>query len=358
MSSLFKPFKIGSMDIKNRFIRSATTSYWSDERGIIRPEIITLYSKLAAGHIGLIVKGHLYIQDSGKAHIGMAGISHEYHIPHLRKLTNEVHKFDAKIIAQLNHGGFHSLIDKAGPSQYLVGEEKARRLSHDEIHEIIEAFGKAAERAIRAGFDGVQIHGAHGYLISQFLSRLVNHRRDEWGGSLENRMRLLLGVYEEIREKIGNDLPILLKINCDDFSQKGFTIKDSMKVTEVICKKGLDTIEVSGGGQGRQENLQSRAQSLNPELSEASFAGYAKKIRKVIQPTPLALVNGIRSRKCMETLLREDIADLISMSRPFIREPNFIRQLRAGQKKATCTSCDLCISDKVFSKMMLRCHLP
>jgi len=357
MSSLFKPFKIGSMDIKNRFIRSATTSYWSNERGIIQSEIITLYGKLAVGHIGLIVKGHLYVKDSGKAHIRMAGISHDYHIPNLKKLTNEVHKYGSKIIAQLNHGGLNSLIDKAGPSQYRVGDEKARGLSSDEIHEIIQAFGKAAERAIIAGFDGIQIHGAHGYLISQFLSRLVNQRTDEWGGSLEKRMRLLLQVYEKIREKIGNDLPVLLKINCDDFSPKGFTVEDSVKVTEVICKKGLNTIEVSGGGQGRQQNLRSRAQSLNPELREASFAGYAKKIGEVTQHTPLALVNGIRSLNCMETLLTEGIADLISMSRPFIREPNLIRQFMAGQKKATCTSCDMCISDKVFSKMMLRCHL-
>jgi 2,4-dienoyl-CoA reductase-like NADH-dependent reductase (Old Yellow Enzyme family) len=130
-----------------------------------------------------------------------------------------------------------------------------------------------------------------------------------------------------------------------------------MKVAEVICKKGLNLLEISGGGLGRHQNLKGRAQSLNPELSEAPFAGYAQIIREVTQPTPLALVNGIRSLKCMETLLMEGIVDLISMSRPFIREPNLIRQFMTGQKKATCTSCDMCISDKVFSKMMLRCHL-
>jgi 2,4-dienoyl-CoA reductase-like NADH-dependent reductase (Old Yellow Enzyme family) len=357
MSSLFKPFKIGSMDIKNRFMRSATTSYWSDERGIIQPEIIALYSKLAMGRVGLIVKGHLYVKDSGKAHVRMAGISHDYHVPNLKMLTNEVHKYGSKIVAQLNHGGINSLIDKAGPSPYLVDDEKTGVLSSDDIHEIIQAFGKAAERAIIAGFDGVQIHGAHGYLISQFLSRLVNRRTDGWGGNLKNRMRLLLQVYEEIRDKIGKGLPILLKINCDDFSPKGFTIEDSLKVTEVICKKGLNAIEVSGGGLGRQQNLRSRAQSHDPKLREAIFAGYAKKLREVAQPTPLALVNGIRSLECMETLITENIVDLISMSRPFIREPNLIKQFMSGQKKATCTSCDACISEKVFSKMMLRCHL-
>ena len=346
------------MELQNRFMRSATTSYWSDERGIIRPEIITVYGNLAKGHVGLIVKGHLYVMDSGKVHSGMAGISHDYHIPPLQKLTNEVHKYGAKILAQLNHGGLNSLIDKAGPSHYSIGQNKTRRLSGEEIQKIIKAFGNAAERAIRAGFDGVQIHGAHGYLISQFLSRLVNQRTDEWGGNLENRMRLLLQVYAEIRETIGSDLPVSLKINCDDFSPEGFTIEDSVKVTETICKKGLTILEISGGGLGRHEHLRERARSLNPDLKEASFAGAAQQIREVTRSTPLALVNGIRSLKCMEILLTEGIVDLISMSRPFIREPNLIKQLMTGQVKATCTSCSLCSADTVFGKMMLKCHLP
>ena len=357
MSSLFKPFKIGSMEIKNRFMRSATTSYWSDDQGIIRPEIINLYSRLAAGDIGLIVKGHLYVKDSGKAHNGMAGISHDYHIPNLRKLTDEVHKYDAKIIAQLNHGGLYSIVDKVGPSRYVSDDGEARQLTSEEINEIVEAFGKAAERAITAGFDGVQIHGAHGYLISQFLSRLVNQRSDEWGGNLKKRMRLLLKVYRSIREKIGDSLPVLLKINCDDFSSKSFTIEDSVNVSEVICNKGLNAIEVSGVGVDSQQNLRIRAQSLDPELSEAAFSGYALKIKEVTRLTPVALVNGIRSLKCMKAIIDKDVADLISMCRPFIREPDLVKQLKSGQKKTTCTSCGGCISNEVFGKMMLRCHL-
>jgi 2,4-dienoyl-CoA reductase-like NADH-dependent reductase (Old Yellow Enzyme family) len=357
MSLLFEPFKIGSMTIKNRFVRSATTSYWSTKQGIIRPEIIDLYRSLAKGGVGLIIKGHLYIKDSGKAHAGMAGISNDLHVPKLMELTKQVHKNEGKIIAQLNHAGIFSLNDKAGPSEYTVGRYKARALSSDEIQDIIEAFGHAAERAMAAGFDGVQIHGAHGYLISQFLSRLANSRTDEWGGSLENRMRLLLEAYDEIRSRIGKRVPVMLKINCDDFSLRGFTIRDSVKVAKAICKRGLEAIEVSGGGVGRQEGLRVRAQSLDKELSEASFAGHAVKIRKATQPTPMALVNGIRSLRCMEAILSKNLADLISASRSFIREPDLVKRLKAGQKAATCTSCSICISKEVFNKMMLRCHL-
>jgi 2,4-dienoyl-CoA reductase-like NADH-dependent reductase (Old Yellow Enzyme family) len=357
MSLLFEPFRIGSLEVKNRFVRSATTSYWSDKRGVIRSKIVDLYRALAKGDVGLIIKGHLFVKDSGKAHVGMAGISSDYHIPKLRELTAEVHKNDGKIVAQLNHGGLYSIVDRAGPSEYRVEGGRARALSSEEIHDIVEAFGEAAERAIAAGFDGIQIHGAHGYLISQFLSRLANRRTDEWGGNSENRMRLLLEVYEAIRGSIGDRVPVMLKINCDDFSPSGFTIADAAEVVETICKRGLHAIEVSGGGIGRQEDRRARARSPDQELVEASFAGHAPKIREATKPTPMALVNGIRSLKCMEAIVNKDLADLISMSRPFIREPNLVKRLEAGHKAAACTSCNLCISKEVFSKMMLRCHL-
>jgi 2,4-dienoyl-CoA reductase-like NADH-dependent reductase (Old Yellow Enzyme family) len=357
MSLLFEPCKIGSIEIRNRFIRSATTSYWSDSRGSIRSEIVDFYRRLAKGGVGLIIKGHLYVKDSGKAHVGMAGISDDYHVPKLRKLTSEVHKNNGKIIAQLNHGGVYSIVDRAGPSAQVVQGHKTRALSTEEIYDVVKAFGEAAGRAIVAGFDGVQIHGAHGYLISQFLSRLANRRTDEWGGNLKNRMRLLLEVHDAIRAKVGDSVPVMLKINCDDFSPNGFTIKDSTKAVETICRHGLQAIEVSGGGIARQDNLRARGRSLDQELDEASFAGHAIEIRNVAQSTPMALVNGIRSVRCMEAILNKDIADFISMSRPFIREPDFVKRIKAGQEASTCTSCDICISKEVFGKMMLQCHL-
>ncbi len=357
MSALFEPLKIGSMGIRNRFMRSATTSYWSDDQGVVRPEIISLYRDLAKGGLGLIVKGHLYVADSGKAHKGMAGISSDVHIPKLRELTDAVHEHDGKIVAQLNHAGYSSIADRAGPSEYDGGGWSARALTLDEVGDIVETFGDTADRAMDAGFDGVQIHGAHGYLISQFLSKLANRREDDYGGSLENRMRLLNEVYDGIRERVGRDIPIMLKMNCDDFSPDGFTVEDSVRVAGAICKRGLDAVEISGGGVGRREDLRERARSSDPELAEAAFAGHAGRIREATGSTPVALVNGIRSRLCMEAILEKGVADLISMSRPFIREPDLVERLRAGQPAATCTSCGACQTRDVFGKMMLRCHL-
>ena len=357
MSVLFESYKIGPMEIRNRFMRSATTSYWSDEQGIVRPEIIDLYRGLAEGGVGLIVKGHLYVTDSGKAHVGMAGISGDIHIPKLKELTDAVHEHGGKIVAQINHAGYNSIVDRAGPSEYEGDGWRARTLTSDEIGGIVGAFGDAAARAIEAGFDGVQIHGAHGYLVSQFLSRLANRRTDGYGGSLENRMRLLIEVYDEIRARVEDHIPVLLKMNCDDFSPDGFTVEDSAKVAEAICKRGLDSIEISGGGVGRRNDLRARAMSDDPDLAEAVFVGHAAKIREATGSTPMALVNGIRSLRCMEAIVGKGVADLISMSRPFIMEPDLVKKLEAGQPAAACTSCGLCQSRDVFAKMMLRCHL-
>ena len=357
MSKLFEPYQIGDLDVRNRFMRSATTSYWSDDRGVVKTEIVDLYRNLAAGGVGLIVKGHLYVMDEGKAHTGMAGISQDYHVPGLRKITNAVHEENGKIIAQLNHGGYNSRTDRVGPSDYEGERWSARQLDVDEIHEIVEAFGDATGRAMDAGFDGVQIHGAHGYLISQFLSRLSNRREDRYGGSLENRMRLLEEVYDTVRAQVGGCIPVMLKLNCDDFSPGGFTVEDSVKVSKDICKRGLNLLEISGGGFGQRTELKKRARSSNPTLDEPDFGGYAKNIREVSKPTKLALVSGIRSMPIMQKLIDLDIVDMISMSRPFIREPALVKKLKTGQEKATCISCGACSGRDVFGKTMLRCQL-
>ncbi|MDH5791603.1 MAG: NADH:flavin oxidoreductase [Candidatus Bathyarchaeota archaeon] len=356
MSLLFKPFRIGPMEIGNRFMRSATTSAWSDYRGVVRPEIIDLYRRLAEGGVGLIVKGHLYVTDSGKAHAGMAGISHDFHVPMLRELTDTVHGHGGKIVAQINHAGYNSMVDRAGPSEYEGDGWRARALSSEELYSIVGAFGDAAERAMDAGFDGVQIHGAHGYLVSEFLSRLANRRTDEWGGSLEKRMRLLNEVYDEVRSRVGSSTPVMLKMNSDDFSPDGFTVDDSVEVAEAICKRGVDLLEISGGGVGQQSSLRARARHPNSRVAEANFAGHAEKIRAATKPTPLALVNGIRSRGCMEAIIDMDLADIISMSRPLIREPDIVKRLEAGRSEAACISCGACNRREVFGKNMLRCY--
>lgn len=360
MSILFEPFNIGKLKIRNRFMRSATTSYCSNEQGILRPEIIEIYEKLSRGGVGLIVKGHLYVSDEGKPHSGMAGISNDKHVLGLKELTEAVHSHDGKIVAQLNHAGIDSLIDRAGPSEYHGVEWKARALTRKEILQVVKAFGYAAERVVISGFDGVQLHGAHGYLISQFLSKVSNKRTDCWGGDLRKRMKLLHEIISEIRLRVG-DFPLMVKLNSDDFSPSGFTVDEAVKVAKTLSERDVDLIEVSGGGVGRQSELFARARSSDPNLEEAYFAGHAEKIREATKPMPLALVGGIRSKCTMETILRKDTADLISMSRPFIREPDLVNRLEVSHDRSKCISCDACNPlhgrGRIDAKYILHCHM-
>jgi 2,4-dienoyl-CoA reductase-like NADH-dependent reductase (Old Yellow Enzyme family) len=337
-------------------MRSATTTYNADDRGNLREGAMRLYEDLARGNVGLIVKGHLGITEDGHAHQGMAKISSDENIPTLTEMTRRVHKSGGTIIAQLNHAGFRNMPDRFGPSKFEGSGWSAREMTEDEIFTIIDAFGDAAERAIQAGFDGVQIHSAHGYLVSQFLSGEVNQREDKWGGSLENRMRLLLEVYRIIRKRLG-DIPVMVKLNCDDFSRFGFTIDQCIIVCEVLEKAGIDLIEVSGGGVSRVPELYNRGQHVDPELGELSFAGHSAKIKAALDRTPVALVEGFTTFSTMNAVIERGIADLVSLSRPLIREPDLIQSLREGQEEVTCIRCDACSGIDVFGKTLLRCQL-
>lgn len=352
MSDLFEPYMIRDMLVRNRFMRSATTSAYADENGVVNDTIIKHYSNMSKGECGLIIKGHLYIMDNGKAHPGMAGISNDAQIPMLKKLTDAVHEHDGHIVAQINHAGVVHTPDRAGPSEYGEDDWTAREFTPDEIDAIIQGFGDAAERSMQAGFDGIQIHGAHGYLISQFLSKHVNKRTDKWGGSLENRMRLLMEVYDEVRGRVGN-APVMVKMNSDDFSPEGFTIDESVTVAKAIAAKGIDLIEVSGGGRARRQDLRERAK--NPDYPELDFGGHAVKLREATKPTPMGLVHGFTHLETMEKVIDNDLADMISLSRPFIREPFLVKKLREGKKTVDCIRCDAC--RKNFGVAMMLCPL-
>lgn len=358
MVDLFKPYHIGELEIRNRFIRSATTSAWSDENGVVRDEMIRYYDELAAGGVGLIIKGHMYVDPRGKAHAGMAGIHDDAVIPKLTELTDAVHKRGGAIIAQINFGGYQaSAGEKMGPSDFKGDGWKARAMTTSEIWDVVDKFGAGAERAIKAGFDGVQIHAAHGYLVSEFLSKYANKRTDEWGGELRNRMRLLREVYLDIRGRLGPDAVISMKINGDDFSPDGFTVEESAQVCHALASLGIDMIEVSGGGIGRDDEYRERARHSDLTLSEPAFGGHCEKIRATTRPKPLALVNGFRTKAAMQAIVDRGIADLISMSRPLIREPDLVNNLKEGQEEASCLRCDACETEEVFGKAMLRCRV-
>ncbi len=358
MSVIFSDFKLKHLTLKNRLIRSATTSYWSDEDGILRQPILEYYEKLAKGGLGFIIKGHSYIMESGKAHTGQSGLTNEKHLPKMKELVDIVHSHNVPIIAQLNHAGYSAKADRMTASAFKTDDWEAREATIDDIQSIIESFAYSAELAVQAGFDGVQLHSAHGYLVSQFLSEHVNKREDKYGGSLRNRAQLLFDVFNAVRKKIGSEPIIGAKFNCDDFAAEGgIQIKESLQIAAWLAEKDIDLLEISGGGPKMDRAIRKvrGKPATDSGYYEANFAGHAEKIRKITPNIPLALVDGLRTKTAMENILTTNVADLISMSKPLIIEPDFPNRLEEKQKRSECIDCRKCVSPDRFGKRMLTC---
>jgi 2,4-dienoyl-CoA reductase-like NADH-dependent reductase (Old Yellow Enzyme family) len=358
MAELFDTFQFKNYTLKNRLMRSATTSYWSDEEGILRQPILEYYKKLVKGGIGFIVKGHSYVVESGKAHTGQSGLTHEKHIPKMKELTDLAHAEEVPIVAQINHAGYSAKTDRATASEFIRENFTARELSVDEIETIVENFASAAEIAILAGFDGVQIHGAHGYLVSQFLSDNVNKRQDSYGGPLKNRAKILFDIFDAIKRKIGNAPIVSIKMNCDDFAAEGgIQVSDAVLLASWLDEKGIDMIEISGGGPNQDRKIRKTRgkPSKESEYFEANFSGHTETIRKAIPSVPLSLVDGFRTKRAMDAILCTDIVDLVSISKPTIIEPDIPNKLKAKQKESSCIDCYECVSRDRFGKMMLSC---
>jgi len=344
---LFEPIRINGIVLKNRFVRTATAERMSPPDGTFTQEMVNLYIRLAQGGVGLIITGHAYVHPLGKAESRMTGIHNDSLIPALKKLVDEVHKLDTKIVMQINHSGGRRDKDVGeetpiGPStvEYEPLEIISREMAVEEIEEVIDLFGQAALRVKKAGFDGVEIHSVHGYLINQFLSPLTNKRKDSWGGSLDNRMRFLLEVYRVIREAVGKGYPVLAKIPAGDFVEGGLSVTEARQVAKKLSELGIDAIELSGGLAGSRYRKGRR--DLAWMRKEAYFRPYSKMVKKVTR-CPVILVGGLRKPETMKRIIEEGAADLIGLARPLIREPDFPNRIRRGDvRKAECVSCSNC----------------
>jgi 2,4-dienoyl-CoA reductase-like NADH-dependent reductase (Old Yellow Enzyme family) len=349
MPKLFESTAINSMRLKNRFVRSATFEGMADTDGACTPQLTNLMAELARGEVAVIITGHAYISQQGKARHGQLGVYADELIPGLAQMTDAVHKEGGKILMQIAHAGCNSSVIPAGekavgPSAMEMPQGcSCREMTKAEISETIEDFMQAAVRAKKSGFDGVQLHGAHGYFISQFLSPFYNKRADEYGGSLENRARVVLAVLRGIRSAVGDKFPVLIKINSDDFLEGGFTKNEMVQVAAMLEKEGIDAIEVSGGTHlSPDEYSFSRKTGVVSEDKELYFREAARLYKDKIN-VPLVLVGGIRSYSVAEQVVNEELADYISLCRPLIREPRLIRRWQSGDtSRAACISCNEC----------------
>jgi len=387
MSVLFEPARIGSLELRNRFVRSATVESLCAEDGRVTDAYLKAYERLAKGGAGLIVPGNYYVSWLGRSYPLQTVVDRDEVIDDLRRLVSVVREHGARIVAQLNHGGRQAdpkIIGQKpiGPSAVRdkLSLVKPREMTEEEIEKTIEEFAEGARRMKEAGFDGVQIHAAHGYLVNQFLSAYTNRRRDRWGGSLENRMRFLVEVYKGVRAKVGEGYPILVKINAVDYTKGGVTPEVCVAACRKLEELGIAAIEVSGGiaekglstikgdipmdllMQGRtwieKAGLRLAAKALRKAAAfeEGYFLPLAAEVKKHVK-VPILAVGGMRNLARMEEAVEKGWADFISLCRPLIRQPNLVRLFEEGKADASsCTSCNRCSLQILLHRRPMKCY--
>jgi len=347
MSRLFEPSTIKGMKLANRFVRSATWTGMATQAGACTPRLLEVMARLAKGGVGLIITGHAYVRPEGQAGLRQLGIYEDELVEGLRDMARVVHNHGSRIVLQIAHAGIFAVTDLTArmalaPSQIEgVGSSPCKVMTVEDVQGVVEAFGQAALRAKEAGFDGVQIHAAHGYLLSQFLSPFFNRRTDAYGGPVENRARALREVLKRVRAAVGDDFPVFVKMNCQDFVDGGLTLSESLQVGSILQQGGINAIELSGGTplSGKHNPVRMR---ITSEEKEAYFRKEVKAFRKRLH-VPLILVGGIRTFHLAERLVSDGYADYIAMSRPFIREPDLVSRWQAGDlRKSTCVSSNRC----------------
>jgi len=351
---IFDPVTVCNLQLQNHFVRSATHEFMAEKDGKPTSRLGDLYEELAKNEVGLIITGYSYVLPGGQSDIFQQGIYDDRFIEPYFKTTERVHRYKSKIVLQIVHGGRQATTSETypvpiAPSAVKDGHSAVmpREMTEPEILNMIEAFTKAAVRAKKAGFDGIQLHCAHGFLLSNFISPYTNVRIDRWGGSVENRARIVTEIVRCIKERAGADFPVFVKMNATDGfrpgSQKaemGITIPQAVETAKLLEKAGVCAIEVSGGI--TEAGAVTIRASINSPVKEAYFKEYSKAIKKAVN-IPIMLVGGIRSLPVMEYLLNEGFADLISMSRAFICEPDLVLRLKSGDAiKTRCQSCNLC----------------
>lgn len=343
MSELFEPYSIGGLELKNRFVRSATWDNTADKSGAVTDNSVAIYNALGRGGVGLIVTGYAYVSPEGQAMPGQYGAHTDQMLPGLTRLVQAAHQGGAKIALQIVHAGINSIyIHRIGLVAMVVSSKKGRRphreMDDEDIERIISDFASAAIRAREAGFDAVQLHGAHGYLMSQFISPLFNHRTDQWGGNTENRRRFHLELVSRVRQAIGDDFPLLIKFGAQDDRKDGLPLSEGLETARQMVTKGIDAIEVSTGV-AFEKVAPIRAKG-DPE--SLPFRERASALKQAVN-VPVILVGGIRSLQMAKNVIDSGDADLISMCRPFLREPDLIARWQRGEQwSAKCISCGRC----------------
>jgi 2,4-dienoyl-CoA reductase-like NADH-dependent reductase (Old Yellow Enzyme family) len=350
LTHLFSKGKIGNINIKNRIVRSATTSGLA-ENGYISEREIKIYSDLAQGGTGLIVTGGVSVDISGLSGVNQVYLHDDKYISGHKKLVNAVHEYsDVKIALQLLHVGRQGTDPNnppIAPSAVLNEFTNLipRELTLKEIRNITKKFVDAGCRAFESGYDMIQVHAAHDYLLNNFLSPYSNRRNDEFGGNTENRTKILVDIRDQLRDEVGKEFPVIVKLQTIDGFPYGIDLNEAKKIAQILVDAKYDAIEPSGGSR----ETMSVGKKVTPSYSikkpeeENYFLINAKQLKTIEYCCPVILVGGIRNPLAAEKFIQEKSADYISMSRPLIREPNLPNRWEIGDlEPAHCISCNLC----------------
>ena len=348
MSKLFESTSINTMVLANRLFRSATWEGMANDDGSVTERLMEVSAQLARGGVGLIISGHTYVSREGQAGNGQLGVYSDDLVKGLTAMTERIHGLGGTIALQLAHAGSRgasrlSGLEPMGPSVFVSDSKSTgREMTREDIEAVTQAFAAAAVRARTAGVDAVQIHAAHGYLLSQFLSPFFNKRNDAYGGSVENRAQLAVEVVRAVRRAVGADFPLLIKFNSEDFLPGGLTVEDMIRTAAMLEEAGIDAIEMSGGTFLSGKHLPSRLGKPASGEPEAYYEAAARLYKEKVR-VPLILVGGIRTSETAERLVTEGVCDYVALCRPLIREPGLVNRWKSGDTgPAACVSNNGC----------------
>lgn len=319
---LFNPIKIGNTELANRLMAAPMQQYQGTVEGFATDYHVRHYSGFAAGDLGLVIIESTSVAESGRLFQNDIGIFSDRHIEPLKNVTDAVHKNDVPVFIQLCHGGRKASPDNKGktlaPSALMYNEDYGMpsEMTQEEIQEVVEQFRQAAARSVEAGFDGIELHAAHGYLLHQFLSPLSNKRQDAYGGSPENRLRILREVLQAVRVQVGEEYPVQIRFSAVDYAEGGLTPADIGEAVKVLEPLGMDAVHVSTGG-------------LLPVKPEQIYPGYQVPHAAVIKnytDVPVIAVGLIHTKELAEEVVQSQRADCIAIGRPLLEDPNFVKR--------------------------------
>lgn len=341
---MYESFKIDDLEIKNRIVRSAMFEFAAEDGKISQP-IIELYKKVAEGGSGLIITGMQSVSAGAGYGPVMVQTTYDGYTDDMKKIVKIAHQNDSRIFVQLQHVGYRTNwsmgYDTFGVSELAVSEDCTyHEATQEEIDRVVRDFGISAKKCKDAGCDGVQIHAAHGFLINSFLSPHFNHRSDSYGGSIENRARLLFEVYDSVRKSVGNEFLVSVKIPFSDMVEDTSSADEMLWVCKELEKRGMDMLEISSG-----ITMDGSTTSFTPFVKnnepEGKFLEFAKKVANEVD-IPVVSVCGYRTPEGIEQALKDNTIAAISLGRPLTKEPDLPNRWKTDPGRAKCSSCNRC----------------